>query len=388
MIAELLSDKQKENILQLYNDKSYTIFLTFKEIIKIQKELKRPEFQTDLNNDKINELVKSYLRYPHIFLAKNLVTIANIDKEYFLFDGQHRCAMAEILYKEHKKNDKFIVSIQNITTADECHILYKELNMDSTKNEKYVMLNILEKKRQLEFKKLLEEKYMNCYTKNQSSKIEIYAVEEFINLLRENNFFVTHESCTLNEMFEIIDEKHNQFFNELNYLENEKNETMFYKSEIKRIQLKNIMFFKKNNYIKYLCNGEKPKHNYKNNRDNYTKEQRNKVWENEFKTSKTGNCYFCSKIMKKTNLWIMAHVKSLKNGGSNDLKNIRPLCADCNINMGSKNWNEYEKIYEWEKKYEESDELKCSVKKCKNIINKYNYCKKKDKFVCDNCIKD
>jgi len=39
------------------------------------------------------------------------------------------------------------------------------------------------------------------------------------------------------------------------------------------------------------------------------------------------------------------HIKSEVNGGNTDLKNLRPICAQCNLSMGTMDMKEYMKRY-------------------------------------------
>ena len=39
------------------------------------------------------------------------------------------------------------------------------------------------------------------------------------------------------------------------------------------------------------------------------------------------------------------HIISDKNGGDIKLSNLKPICSSCNKSMGSKNWDDFEKLY-------------------------------------------
>jgi 5-methylcytosine-specific restriction endonuclease McrA len=39
------------------------------------------------------------------------------------------------------------------------------------------------------------------------------------------------------------------------------------------------------------------------------------------------------------------HIQSIKNGGSNNINNLEPICINCNLSMGSQNLYEYKNDY-------------------------------------------
>ena len=42
-------------------------------------------------------------------------------------------------------------------------------------------------------------------------------------------------------------------------------------------------------------------------------------------------------------LTLYGHIKSLKNGGTNDMYNFVPICQTCNLSMGIENLYEFQK---------------------------------------------
>jgi 5-methylcytosine-specific restriction endonuclease McrA len=54
----------------------------------------------------------------------------------------------------------------------------------------------------------------------------------------------------------------------------------------------------------------------------------------------------CCKTTKITQLnFHCGHIVSDKNGGSIKVNNLRPICAECNLSMGSKNMDEFMNEY-------------------------------------------
>jgi hypothetical protein len=56
------------------------------------------------------------------------------------------------------------------------------------------------------------------------------------------------------------------------------------------------------------------------------------------------NCQVCSIGISYTNCHV-AHVISVKNGGNNNINNLRITCMSCNLSMSTMNLNEFKKLY-------------------------------------------
>ena len=51
----------------------------------------------------------------------------------------------------------------------------------------------------------------------------------------------------------------------------------------------------------------------------------------------------CGIVLNKheTSTWHAGHIISESNGGKTDVNNLRPICKNCNLSMGKKNWTDY-----------------------------------------------
>lgn len=56
-------------------------------------------------------------------------------------------------------------------------------------------------------------------------------------------------------------------------------------------------------------------------------------------------CFCCQHTLIKQIEFHCGHVISVKNGGKDVVENMRPICAQCNLSMGSKNMNDFMKMY-------------------------------------------
>jgi 5-methylcytosine-specific restriction endonuclease McrA len=56
-------------------------------------------------------------------------------------------------------------------------------------------------------------------------------------------------------------------------------------------------------------------------------------------------CLCCKKVLISNRRFEVGHVLSVKEGGTDEINNLRPICAPCNHSMGSKNMIEFVKTY-------------------------------------------
>jgi 5-methylcytosine-specific restriction endonuclease McrA len=61
-----------------------------------------------------------------------------------------------------------------------------------------------------------------------------------------------------------------------------------------------------------------------------------KVWE--------GKCMVCDIMINCTDFHV-GHVVAHARGGTDHVDNLRPICAQCNMSMGTQNLNEYRDTY-------------------------------------------
>ena len=91
-----------------------------------------------------------------------------------------------------------------------------------------------------------------------------------------------------------------------------------------------------------------PDHKFKNIKKNITPKIRLTVWNNYYRDQESSECpfnkYGCTnKISQGKNGFHCGHIVSEFNGGKTIIENLRPVCFNCNIIMGTTNWPEYEK---------------------------------------------
>lgn len=366
------------------------ISITYQEISNIINDLKKPSIQTSLDIDKIDGIYQMLKdKKCNLLFGPIMIAVLKIDNmiEFWLIDGQHRIEAAIRLNREDK-NDNLecvFVDVENQSDIDD---LFDFCNKDSCKNKYIINSDIFQKKLIKDFKTMLATRYHDAFREKSSKKSYIMTIEEFINKLIELDLLEGWSDGLpmVETLFEKLEKCNEIFIKKVKYLETLDNKNCYYQEEFTILEkYKVCVFFKNNNfcdcYIDYLCEKEiYPKHDYKNNRETLSKKVKTDVWKKEYGSKKMGDCPipFCNNKLEKEH-FICGHIESVANGGSNDLDNLKPICADCNIKMGSLDWDDYIKkiIYEKQK-------TKCFTcgKKIKDIGNGLV---NEDKIYCKQC---
>ena len=363
---------------------SKIICMTFKELKELNKILKTPEFQTDLDENKVEEMIESYKSNTHHFSSRCLVTIAhNIigdNEEYLVVDGQHRIEMA-IKLLDQNINNTLLVAIIDVKSRTELEKLFQDINKDSAK----CLVNyygIFEKQLYEEFKILINQNY-KFLPKSSSKNKSLYTASEFTDILIQKDILTNFGNKNINEIFNIIRAKEQEFFNKVEYLEQyHTNKENFKGMEMKSIEALSCMFIKNNNFIDYLVNDKViPKHDHKK-RQSISKELQKEVWTKYFESKTSGKCliYKCTNILSLdiSNSWQCGHIISLHNGGTIEASNLKPICPSCNQSMSSTNWDDWvnqqmcnDIIADY---FEDPDDaIKCKMKNCKNKVSINNF---------------
>ena len=71
---------------------------------------------------------------------------------------------------------------------------------------------------------------------------------------------------------------------------------------------------------------------------------RHKLWALHFDESTIGKCTVCASKIDNANFHA-GHIISVKNGGTDNIKNLSPVCACCNLSMGTQNLEDFKKRY-------------------------------------------
>tara|TARA_B100000029_G_scaffold487018_1_gene542030 strand:+ start:268 stop:819 length:552 start_codon:yes stop_codon:yes gene_type:complete len=83
----------------------------------------------------------------------------------------------------------------------------------------------------------------------------------------------------------------------------------------------------------------------KNKRKTIPKSVKDKLWDDTFGSSKgEGECYVCNTLINSKK-FDCGHITSVKNGGSDSIENLKPICSTCNKSMGVENLEEFKSKY-------------------------------------------
>ena len=327
--------------------------VSFKTIVSLMKDniLKKPKFQTDLDENKVDQMIKSYKKHPEYLLFKDKIVIAITITTYsqydhsfnmYVVDGQHRLEMANKLNIEDQINDYLNFCYYHVKTDKDMKRLFTEINKDSAKNEKYVSLDDFKQTIYDEVKEYLVMNKSMYFAEKKKELNKKYTISEFLDKLSNYKIFDKYNNAK-DLLLDI--EKNNKIFNNKIEYQEYFNDTPcpFYKEEEDCIRVGIIYSLKNNNFIEYLSNNKTiPDHKFKRPTKYISPKLRMCVWNRYFGNNEIGKCPICSdKIRVGKNGFHCGHIISEANGGLTDLENLRPLCSNCNISMGSKNWNDY-----------------------------------------------
>lgn len=75
-----------------------------------------------------------------------------------------------------------------------------------------------------------------------------------------------------------------------------------------------------------------------------SKKERIALWNLYFgRDARTGNCYCCGDVIDFYTNYEAGHVVAHSKGGSDSIKNLRPICHSCNRSMGTENLEDFKK---------------------------------------------
>jgi hypothetical protein len=359
--------------LQIKKQKSLEKQINFKSLMKLNEDtFINPSCQTDLDEDRVQSMINSYLKNPEYFIFKNKITIGifpleNEKKELlFLIDGQHRIEMAKKLYKDHDINDYFTLCYIKTYDYQEIIDIFAECNKDSYKNSISFDENILKQIKYIQLKEFLKKKYSESFSKTKAKANIIYSITEFIDILMNKIYPGDYHLLNIDELVNHIETK-NKKFNKIidypGYLE--ETPDYFYKDEINCISNGITFVLKNNNFIDYLKDQTIiPDHIFKNNKSKISPKLRIQVWNTKFNINDNNhqNCpvYKCANIINSdVNGFQCGFIVSKHNNGELLLDNLTPLCTHCYNKMGSKNWEEF--ISCCKKEYKETKKVSKSV---------------------------
>jgi 5-methylcytosine-specific restriction endonuclease McrA len=142
------------------------------------------------------------------------------------------------------------------------------------------------------------------------------------NIFDDLDSLLIHIAVLKSNCYDQIDELTKQYNGKVNELKNNLNK------EISNLQATNAHLF--------------DDYEVKGKRKTIPKAIRNKCWDiNVGKEKGVALCPVCQKNEIDSKHFEVGHIVSVKNGGDDNVSNLKPICEECNKYMGSKNMNEY-----------------------------------------------
>ena len=175
-----------------------------------------------------------------------------------------------------------------------------------------------------------------------------YTLMEFRDELIQRKFVDNYS--TAQEMLNALIEKNDEFF-EINRYQiglDRGDINTYYSSDHPKLMSKFIVSSKYCNFLQWLENPdlEEPYHRRRTDKNKIEPRKREALWKKEYGLLISHKCpiTFCQNTMicGKKNGWHAGHIVSERHGGSKELTNLKPICAQCNQSMGSKDWKDYD----------------------------------------------
>ena len=322
--------------------------ITFQSLSRYvkNKTFIKPGFQGSLDESRVESMIESYLKNPANFQYKNRIIIADVNRKLYIIDGQHRVEMISRLCKEKQEYTRKQIEIiyYPLKNTEEAMQLFNEINIDSHKNKFFITQDLFGQMTISGFRDKLKNKFECLFNRKHNEKSHRKCIEHFSNELYKCGFL---RNKTPNEAYEKLMELNKQYFDKLykHSIDNNIIDGKLYSAEIKSILDYSVCFVtKKNNFMEYIKDQTiKPIHICKKNKKRITKGLKCKVWYKQFEHETTGKCPIkhCNNNISKHN-FEAGHVISEMNNGLTELNNLRPICKECNLHMGSQNWEQFD----------------------------------------------
>jgi hypothetical protein len=329
--------------------------------------LRCPDFQRVLKEGIVKEIEDEHKSKT---LNTILFEVGYLNDEYYLLDGQHRY---QALQNIGNKDYEFTIHLHKLNTYDELKSLFFLINKNTTIPDEWIAItnhsNIkihLKQIYQLDiFKEILKTSNKPYKPNISRSKFEDLIVD-----LYSKDYKITTEHII----------KLNAFYKTLSYDNFPSSSGKTNQEYLKLCNDKGgcyigMVIQKRDNYDILVDNLKKIYDNkciepttYGNIKKKIPSNVREIVWKNYLSdTGQTSNeikcpVSICNKIIDGFN-FECGHIMSEKNNGKIALTNLRPICSSCNKSMGSRNWDDFEKMFEEEDVDNVKDEVKEDVLK-------------------------
>jgi hypothetical protein len=327
--------------------------INISDLIKLNIEL--PNIQRIYDNDKINEIVdyqEKYFKANKTFNFLGVICINVLDndsvKKYYLIDGQHRYyALIKLMEKGYCDLEIFCewVPIDSIDKLRENYMLINkntplpDFSDDIDKNIVGETFLYFEKKYNKIFKNSGKTNRPHI-NKNNFQEAIAFIVEnlnidntmELIDMIEGFNNNVKNWKQDDFPKSNTITDNMIKMCNEIDFYLG----LFIYKGEPYGYDwVKDLIKIKTGKIVKNLPKDEK------NKKVKIPINKRQEVWDKWIGNMSTSKCFCCRNNEIKIANFEVGHVIAEANGGTLDVKNLRPICSACNTSMGTTHMEEY-----------------------------------------------
>ncbi len=317
-------------------------FLNVNDLLELK--WKPPYFQRPVDEERVQDIVEHYqLKLKdNVFEFISPLIVAKYEDMLYIIDGQHRLKAIEYLFghdekfNEDKKIPLVVIPANSMEHIEE---LFQTLNKLLPLSDVYKLEDKNKKKIIVDASAHFFRKYRKIFTAKKARR-------PFINKNDFENYLLNNDVI---EDLDIIDssndlifalEKLNTFYKNQPYDYFPKKGQANFGSIVKKIESKGGLYF--GLFPKFEWINDLRKRVWQQEDTTMGKGLRDQVW-NTYIGIKHGiyPCLCCDIEQISQQNFEMGHIISQKNGGSNNICNLRPICSKCNKSMGIKAMFDY-----------------------------------------------
>jgi len=309
----------------------------------ISMGIKFPNIQRDIIEEHVKEMIdfqRDFFSKKGFYFFPNCLIFAHFRDNYYCIDGQHRYFTMEVLKKDNNDYD-WGVDIEIIECISELEMIsyFQTINKNHPVPEFLKKIEDVDNAERIKcFKNYIEKNYGAYISKSNKPHRPNINLDIFINEMDKKYKLSDFETFNdLVKWFENENDIHK------NTLENQYKGLEGVSKALEKIREGTRTRNGKKLYLgSYWL--DKPK----NELSTQTRRKLWKIWYSNQPTdakSPCGEilCPCCEETFISSFNFEAGHIRSFKNGGTDELDNLRPVCGTCNRLMGIMNYDDYKK---------------------------------------------
>lgn len=330
------------------------IFKAWINIDKLLDKLKLPDIQREIDLEWVQTLKTKILEQYNKkgYFNFDCLHLCCLNESLYLINGQHRYMVLQDLVKEYP-NIIIEIKIESVDCYDDLNKLFMISNgsrqaIICKNSDEQLIINI--------FKKHMTKKYPNYLSNAQNPHKPNINLGKIVTKFKELNIIDKLNLQNPDDLIMMV-EKINDFYRRYR---SDKEKWASWKIRNPKLILDKIInkncefplflgIYSEMEWIEKLLYCEQNKIEYElieHFQINYKRRKvsnkvRNDVW---FKRNNEPNgcCYVCNNNLHMNNFEV-GHILAVFYGGQNNIRNLEPICGDCNRCMGIMNLEEYKK---------------------------------------------